>query len=170
MFSTFRDSLKPFTPSRPPLLKIRSSTQSFFAPDRHVQLHDGPPREAVQPGFLARNKTERKRLQGLVRSRTMSVDADVVGKKGRSIVEGIKVWMVNDGQSACTPWSLVKSSHRRDGQDIPPLLDHAPCCWSRIGDPALSNERQPGRCSTDFRMDVRSVPGLVVWQILSSYT
>jgi hypothetical protein len=98
MFSTLRDSLKPLTPARPPLLKIRSSAQSFFAPDRHVQLHDDPPREALQPGFLARNKTERKRLQGLVRSRKMSVDVDGVGKKGRSLVEGIKVWMVNDGQ------------------------------------------------------------------------
>lgn len=98
MFSSFRDSLKAHTPTRPPLLKIRSSAQSFFAPDRHVQLHDEP----LTPGptFLSRNRTERNRLQGLVSSRMMSVyDPDEDGvKKARGLVEKAKVWMVNDGQ------------------------------------------------------------------------
>lgn len=100
MFSTLRDSLKPLMPTRPPILKIRSSAQSFFAPDRHVQLHDDPPRVSVQPGFLARNKTERKRLQGLVSSRTLSVDDTDRGRNERSVMEKVRVWMLNDGQSA----------------------------------------------------------------------
>ena len=50
------------------------------------------------PSHLSRNKTERHRLQGLVRSGTTNGSE---GKgKVRTFGEKVKVWMINDGMSS----------------------------------------------------------------------
>ena len=50
------------------------------------------------PSHLSRNKTERHRLQGLVRSGTTN-GGDEKGKV-RTFGEKVKVWMINDGMSS----------------------------------------------------------------------
>lgn len=50
------------------------------------------------PSHLSRNKSERHRLQGLVRSGTTNGSE---GKgKVRTFGEKVKVWMINDGMSS----------------------------------------------------------------------
>jgi len=51
------------------------------------------------PVHLSRNKTERHRLQGLVRTTTNSNGDE--GGKVRTLAEKLKVWMINDGTSPC---------------------------------------------------------------------
>jgi hypothetical protein len=119
MFTAIRDSLKLSTPTRLTAVKIRSSAQSFFVPDRAVHFdmvndephpHHAPygigmEDEPLTPGpaHLSRNKTERKRLQGLVRTTTSSGAGGDDGGDGkgsskvRTIGERLQVWMVNDG-------------------------------------------------------------------------
>lgn len=50
------------------------------------------------PSHLSRNKTERHRLQGLVRSGTTN-GSDEKGRV-RTLGEKVKVWMINDGMSS----------------------------------------------------------------------
>lgn len=95
MFTVIRDSLRPTRSSG--LTKIRTSAQSFFVPDRTVHFdHDDIPLTA-SPVHLSRNKTERHRLQGLVRTVTKN-DDEGIGKV-RTFREKVKVWMINDGMS-----------------------------------------------------------------------
>lgn len=115
MFIALRDSLKPSTPTRMAAVKIRSSAQSFFVSDRevHFDMINDPlfpaglshgsvlENEPLTPGpaHLSRNRTDRKRLQGLVRSNTISGDTNGGHGKGkvRTLGEKLQVWMVNDG-------------------------------------------------------------------------
>ena len=51
---------------------------------------------AVQPGHLSRNKTERRRLQGLQRSNT-ALNNKVKPEAPRTIREKFNIWMINEG-------------------------------------------------------------------------
>jgi hypothetical protein len=92
MFTAIRDSIKPSRSSHA-LKTIRTSAQSFFVPERvvHFDPDDIPLIDA--PVHLSRNKTERHRLQGLVKSVGKS---DEIGGV-RTFGEKVKVWMINDG-------------------------------------------------------------------------
>jgi hypothetical protein len=117
MFTAIRESLKPSRNST--MSKIRTSAQSFFVPDRIVHFDDtkvgtGTMDEPLTPGpsHLSRNKTERYRLQGLVRSSTNSEKG--VGKV-RTFGEKVKVWMINDGifPLGCKEWLLMNRGMSR---------------------------------------------------------
>lgn len=166
MFASFRDSLTPTRSRPPPLAKIRASAQSFFVPDRHAnpELHDAEEKELQDhpltpgPTFLSRNKTERKRLQGLVMTRTVSVyDENDELVKNRTMVEKVKVWMVNDGELNMPRLGAVRDGQAdqsvRNGQTYPGSLGTTTCRRIRPLDRTLSDEGQPHRRAHRIRLD-----------------
>jgi hypothetical protein len=79
------------------------------------------------PVHLSRNKTERHRLQGLVRSNTISND-DEVGRV-KTFGEKVKVWMINDG--TLFPVRPINDALTKRYESILPyLLGYTP--YSRI--------------------------------------
>jgi hypothetical protein len=95
MFTAIRDSIIPSRSSHA-LKAIRTSAQSFFVPDRTVHFDPDDITLTDAPVHLSRNKTERHRLQGLVKSIGKNEE---VGKV-RTFGEKVKVWMINDGTSS----------------------------------------------------------------------
>ena len=83
------------------LSKIRKSffaaKDAFdFSDGKRVLLPDDPPPLPRQAGHLTRNRTEKRRLQGLMRE-PMVVDGDGTGRF-LTAAQQWKVWMVNEGQ------------------------------------------------------------------------
>jgi hypothetical protein len=95
MFTAIRDSIKPSRSSHA-LKTIRTSAQSFFVPDRTVHFDPDDITLTGAPVHLSRNKTERHRLQGLVKSVSKNEEVEKV----RTFGEKVKVWMINDGTSS----------------------------------------------------------------------
>lgn len=89
----------------------RSSGLDFF--DSNSTLHQHPDMPVynstgVQPGHLSRNKTERRRLQGLQRSNTTSSN-NGKPETPKTFREKFNIWMINEGgrQVFFTVWILL---------------------------------------------------------------
>ncbi|KAI0049542.1 NADPH oxidase B [Auriscalpium vulgare] len=75
---------------------MASRTDGLDFSDRGPALDSYPDVNGVQPSHLQRNKTERRRLQGLQRSNTSSSKAPVVFKP-TTMREKWNKWMINEG-------------------------------------------------------------------------
>lgn len=132
MLAAIRDSIRPSRSSQA-LKTIRTSAQSFFVPDRNVHFdpHDIPLTDT--PVHLSRNKSERYRLQGLIK--TVSKNEEI--GKVRTFGEKVKIWMINDG-----------TCHKRRGRlmgryesILPCILGDTSCGRIRDVDDPLQDER-----------------------------
>ena len=132
MFTAIRNSIKPSRSSHA-LKAIRTSAQSFFVTDRtvHFDADDIPLTDA--PVHLSRNKTERYRLQGLVKTGSRSEEVGKVTTFG----EKVKVWMINDGTSSNRRGGLMD----RYESILPCVLGGSPCSCIWDVDDSLPDER-----------------------------
>lgn len=132
MFTAIRNSINPSRSSHA-LQTIRTSAQSFFVPDRTVHFDpDDIPLTAAHV-HLSRNKTERHRLQGLVKTVGKTEE---VGKV-RTFGEKVKVWMINDGTSCNRRGGLMS----RYESVLSCILAGTPCGWIWDVDDSLQDER-----------------------------
>jgi len=91
------------------------------------------------PVHLSRNKTERHRLQGLVRTATITDSGDDEKGKVRTFGEKVKVWMINDGKLSLR-LTRKRRLMRRNESILPDLLGDPPYCWIRIVGSPLQDE------------------------------
>lgn len=88
----------------------RSSGLDFSDSNSTLDQHPDMPvysSTGVQPGHLSRNKTERRRLQGLQRSKTLNMNNKP--ESPRTFREKFHVWMINEGGRRVffTVWILL---------------------------------------------------------------
>jgi hypothetical protein len=84
--SSKRSSGLDFSDGQDPMLQLQQH------PDLAIPYDTG-----LQPGHLRRNKTERRRLQGLQRSNTVGSAAPPDFTKAKTFQQRFKVWMINEG-------------------------------------------------------------------------
>jgi NADPH oxidase len=84
--SSKRSSGLDFSDGQSPMLQLQQH------PDLAIPYGTG-----LQPGHLHRNKTERRRLQGLQRSNTVGSVTQPALNKAKTFKQRFDVWMINEG-------------------------------------------------------------------------